>query len=542
MALNPLTAVRQAFGARAEATPEPGVVALQRIAIEMTGGGPTEIYDVVHAGPTNPKSTAWWPGRSNDAGVHVTHGIAFMQAAVWACIDAIASAIASSDWNVYAGVRGADDKKVIPEDRLQYVLNTRFNPEMTAQAGKRAMGIGAAGYGNGIAEIEWDMAGRLAWLWPISPDRVEMVRNQFGRLVYRVTQDYQGGFVDLEPEDVFHIRGASLTGLAGDDMVAKAIKTIARSVAVDQFASSYFANGTQMGGVLEYPNKLDDPTFERLKTQINDKHQGARNAFRTLFLEAGGKFTQFAADADKSQLVDVKNQLIEEVCRWFRVPPHKIAHLLRATNNNIEHQGLEFTRDTLRPWVKEIEQEADFKLFSTRGPKKFVELDVDWAEQGDYGSRMTAYSTARGMGVFSVNDVLRKLGENTIGPVGDVRTMNGAAVRLEDVGKNMMPAPAPAATPAPAPAANAGQAGDVAQAWLTSVYARIQRRFDNRKDAAGASAALQDAKIYAAEQVAEMAEALGDRIEAAQAKAIEMVGSPLLPADAAAEVFKKEPA
>lgn len=192
MALKPFNAVMSALGISAQSAPEPGSVALQRIAVEMTGGGPVEIYDAVRAGNSNPQSGAWWPTYANDAGVHVTHGIAFMQAAVWACIDVIASALASSDWNVYAGLRGADDKKVIPEDRLQYVLNTRFNPEMTAQAGKRAMGIAAAGYGNGIAEIEWDMAGRLAWLWPIAPDRVELVRNRFGSLVYRVTQTSQG--------------------------------------------------------------------------------------------------------------------------------------------------------------------------------------------------------------------------------------------------------------------------------------------------------------------------------------------------------------
>lgn len=543
MALNLITAARQKLGLNAQVSPEPGVVALQRIAIEMSGGGPVEVYDEVRAGPVNPDSSVTWIGRNNDAGVQVNHNIAFMQAAVWACIDVVSSSLASSDWNVYLGVRGGDKKTALPDDRTQYILNTRFNPEMTAQSGKRAMGIAAAGYGNGYAEIEWDMAGRVAALWPISPDRVELTRNRFGRLVYRVTQDYQGGFVDLEPEDVFHIRGGSLTGLAGDDMISKAVKTIARSVAVDQFAASYFANGTQLGGVLEYEKKLDDPSFDRLREQWNGKHQGARNAFKTAILENGVKFTQVNADADKAQLVDVKNQLIEEVCRWFRVPPHKIAHLLRATNNNIEHQGLEFSRDTLRPWVKEIEQEAEFKLFSARGPRKFVELDVDWAEQGDYGSRMTAYSTARGMGVFSVNDVLRKLGENTIGEVGDVRTMNGAAVRLEDVGKNMTPAAAAPAVPAPADdAANDDQADDVAQAWLTSVYARIQRRYDNRKAAAGAEAALQDAQTYAAEQIAELADVLGDRLDDAQARAMEMVGSPLLPADAVATVFKKETA
>ena len=546
MALNPLPALRELFGGvRAQVAPEAGNSALTRIVTELVETPVTEVFNAVQSGPANPQSGQLFPFGFNDGAIPVTHAMAFMQSAVWACIDVTATALAASDWNVYGGVRGAADKQALPGDGLQYVLNTRLNPDMTAQAGKRALGIAAAGYGNGYAEIERDLSSRIIALWPISPDRVEPRRNEFGQFVYRVTQDYQGGFIDLDPSDVFHVRGGSLTGFAGDDMVAKAIKTISRSVAVDQFAMSYFANGTQMGGVLEYPNKLDDPTYERLKTQINEKHKGARNAFRTLFLEAGAKYTQFNADADDSQLVEVKNQIIEEVCRWFRVPPHKIAHLLRATNNNIEHQGLEFSRDTLRPWVQEIQQEGDYKLIPVRGPKKFLELDVDWAEQGDYKSRADAYSVLRACGVFSVDDVLRKLGENTIGEArgGNLRTMNGAAVRLEDVGKNLLPAPAPPADRSN-PDEAAPDAAATATAWLTSVYARIQRRLDNGArdmQAAGhadwQARARKATQAYAKEHVDELSGVLGARIEAAQRWALEVINGcePTVAANAAME-------
>lgn len=479
--------------------------------------------------------------RPNYAGVHVGHEQAMQVAAVWACIDVIASALASSDWNVYSGVRGADKKQAIPEDRLQTILNTRLNPDMTAQSGKKALAIAAVGYGNGYAEIEWDMAGRPVALWPIQPDRVLPMYDEQNRLVYRVTQTQAGGYVDLPPEDVFHVRGSSLRGFAGDDSVARAIQSIAMAVTLDQFSASYFANGTQLGGVLEYPNKMDDPTYQRTLDQWNGRHKGVRKSFRVGILEGGLKFTPISTNAQQAQMIEAKQLQIEEICRWFRVPPHKIQHLLRATNNNIEHQGLEFSRDTLRPWVKEIEQEADYKLVAARG-RKFIELDVDWAEQGDYKSRAEAYQIYRGCGVFTVNQVLKKLGENTIGPEGDIRTMNGASVRLEDVGKNMTPAPAPApALSAPDESA----ADDVAQAWLTSIYARVQRQYQNRyQQHRNAEKAEADAKAYAREQIGELSDVLGERLAAATAAPLlylVMTGATAAH-QAAEQVFEKEPA
>ena len=44
------------------------------------------------------------------------------------------------------------------------------------------------------------------------------------------------------------------------------------------------------------------------------------------------------------------------------MPLHKIGELSKSTNNNIEHQGLEFYTDTMVPWLERIEQEFDSKL------------------------------------------------------------------------------------------------------------------------------------------------------------------------------------
>lgn len=469
----------------------------------------------------------------NSAGVRVTHERAFMSATVWACIDVVASSLASSDWNVYSGLRGDDGKQAIPADGLQYILNTRFNPEMTAQAGKRALAIAAVGYGNGYAEIERDMSRRVVALWPISPDRVTPTRTETGAFVYRVTQDHAGGTVDLDPADVYHVRGPSLIGTVGDDMIGKAIETIARAIAVDQFASAYFGNNAQIGTIFQFNGRLSEDQRKSIEDGINEKFTGNRAHAPGVF-EGDWKIHQLSNDAEKAQLVDAKYQIVEEVCRWFRVPPHKVAHLLRSTNNNIEHQGLEFSRDTLRPWVKEIEQEADFKLFPARGQQKFVEIDIDWASEGDFESRMRGFSAGITGGVYSVNDVRRKLGENTLGPEGDVHMIQGAMMKLEDVGKNMLPAQPKQ------------QDKLVAQAWLESVYCRIERRRDNRAanlHKAGRKDWLEqsrkDATTYAAEQISELSAVLGGRIETAKQWALEVVNG-AAPDVSAACVFKGE--
>ena len=481
---------------------------------------------------------------ANNAQIPITHDNAIEASAVWACIDIIASALSSSDWNVYQGVRGADRTEATPQDALHYILNTRMNPEMTAQAGKRALLLAAVGYGNGYAEIERDLAGRIVALWPIAPDRVEVRRPlEGGALFYRVTQDYTGGTIDMDASSIYHLRGAGILGFMGDSVLRRSVQAISQALALDAFASSYFGNNTQLGTIFVYKGgKLDDSHYGRLKESLEQRHKGVHKSFRAGIFDGGDwDVKSIGTTADKAQLIEAKQHVIEDICRFFHVPPHKVQHLLRATNNNIEHQGLEFTRDTLRPWVKEIEQESDYKLIPARGSRRFVALDLDWAELGDYKSRAEAYQIYRNMGVFSANDVLRKLGENTIGDEGNIRIVQGANVRLEDVGiayTQGTQAPRPEETARTDDDAAAEDEdkdedeneSDIMARWLTSVYSRVERRVANRQDqlhktdpANALRRAREATRVYAFEAVDELADVLGGRLESGYFWALKVV-------------------
>lgn len=370
------------------------------------------------------------------AGVRVTPETAIQVSTVFACIDVISKAIASSDWLVYERLPGGD-REALPDDAISYLLNVRPNDDMTALSFRRALMIGALSWGNGYAEIGRDMSNRPAALWPIVPDRVEpRRRSPTGELFYEVHND-DGRIVEVEARNMMHIRGPSINGLLGDNQITKAARTIGLAIAQERFAEAYFGNNGQLGGILEYPGQLDDPTYTRLRDQWNDRHQGPNRAHKVAFIEGGMKWHDAKVNADETQLVESRQQQIEEICRWFGVPPHKVQHLLRATFNNIEHLGIEFTRDGLRPWQRELQQEADFKLFSQRGRSRFTIIDLEWASQGDFKSRAEGYQIMRNIGVLSANDILKAEGRNTIGPEGDIHIVNSSAIPLDRVGENM---------------------------------------------------------------------------------------------------------
>jgi hypothetical protein len=116
------------------------------------------------------------------------------------------------------------------------------------------------------------------------------------------------------------------------------------------------------------------------------------------------KITRHANNAKDAQLTEARQAQVIEICRFYRMPPHKIAHLLQATFSNIEHQAIEFVTDTVMPWCTRWEQAVSRDLI--------VDTDTYVAEfllmallRGDVASRYAAYAVGRQWGWLSINDV-----------------------------------------------------------------------------------------------------------------------------------------
>lgn len=432
-------------------------------------------------------------------GIHLDHYSALAVAAVFACVTVIAKNIAQCPWEIVEEKANGDweYRRSAPAYRI---FNLQPNPEMTAQAFKEQMFIVALLWGHGFAEIEWDLAGRPRYLWPLEPERCCLDRDATGAKIVRVQNTSKPETV-LAWENVYAISGPGI-GMWPFDMVATASRTIAQALAQDQFGLKFYEHGTALGGILASEQPVDQTKLDALRKSIEERVGGADNAFKFL-LVSGLKYSPFHQTLRDAQYDEARNLIIEDICRFWGVPPHKIAHLLRATNNNIEHQGLEYKRDTLTRWARFAEQEG-VKLFGRARLRMCI--DMDELAEGDAKSIAETDSLLVNNGLRTRNELRQKRGWNSLGSIGDVLTVQGATTTLEAVKS----APAPRKngdSPAPEyPAEPPDNRRTAAAALYANAIKRtMKRQFHRAKDvAASVGRSASDFRTKLAEQDPEL--------------------------------------
>jgi HK97 family phage portal protein len=111
---------------------------------------------------------------------------------------------------------------------------------------------------------------------------------------------------------------------------------------------------------------------------------------------------------DQAQFLQTRQFQTQEVARWFLIPPYMLGDLSQSsTRANIEEQGIQFVRNTIRPWAVRWEQEFTDKLFGMDSTL-FVQFNLEGLLRGDIKSRYDAYAVGRQWGWLSVNDIRKK--------------------------------------------------------------------------------------------------------------------------------------
>jgi hypothetical protein len=139
-----------------------------------------------------------------------------------------------------------------------------------------------------------------------------------------------------------------------------------------------------------------------------------------MILEEGMKVETIGIPPDDAQFLETRKFQVNEIARLFRVPPHLIGDLDRATFSNVEQQSLDFVIHTLRPWLVRWEQAIARDLILPRERERiFAEHLVNGLLRGDLQSRYEAYATGRQNGWLSANDIRQLENMNPIAD-GDV--------------------------------------------------------------------------------------------------------------------------
>jgi HK97 family phage portal protein len=321
----------------------------------------------------------------------VTPDTAMRVSAVYGCVAVLAQSIAQMPFTLYKiGSDGALNPAV--DHPLYRILLNLANPEMTAQDEREMTMNHLLLRGNAFRQIVRS-AGEVVEINPMHPDYVRMYRSRTGELSYEYTDPWTGKEQILSADQCWRTIGMSFNGISGVSPITYARNSIGLAMATEEHGSKLFLNGAQIATAFEHPETMSAPAQERFLSSVN-KYSGSSNAFKTIILEEGMKVAKLAMTSVDSQFIESRKFQLEEICRFYRVPPHKIQDLARATFNNIEHLSMDFVNSSCMPWSIRIEQTGYRDLLLPNERKKYViRADADSLQRADMAARANFYSS-----------------------------------------------------------------------------------------------------------------------------------------------------
>lgn len=339
-------------------------------------------------------------GQPTLSGVNVSPEYAMRCAAVYACVRVLSETMAGLPLIVYQ--RKSDGRRErATEHPLYDVLRTSPNSDLTSfewiemQMGHICL------RGNSYNEIIPGRRGAVDQLIPLHPDNVDKKRVD-GGITYTVST-HDGSSRILTADEVMHVRGLSFDGLTGLNPIEHHRETIGMSQAALEYGARFFKNDATPRGVLELEKNFKNSTDrEAYKANLQMSQTGA-NRHKMMVLEDGAKYKDIGMSHEDAQFLETRQYGATDIARIFRVPPHMIADLTKATFSNIEHQSLEFVMHTMRPWFVRWEQAITRSLIIA--PKHYyVEFLVDALLRGDTKARYEAYKSGIEAGHLTRNE------------------------------------------------------------------------------------------------------------------------------------------
>ena len=391
---------------------------------------PTNSYD-------SPSYTYFF-GRSN-AGKRVTDRTALQHTVVYACVRVLSEAVAQLPLHLYKYTNSGKER--VPQHPLYFLLHDQPNPEMTSFRFRETLMSHILIYGNAYAQIIRNGRGEIIGLYPLTPDRIKVDRDEHNKLIYIYSRYDEAnpnikiqGEIVLKQKDVLHIPGLGFDGLVGYSPIAMAKNALGISLACEEYGASFFANGASPSGILEHPGVIKNPA--KIREAWHNAY-GSGNSHKVAVLEEGMKYQPIAIPNNEAQFLETRKFQIEEIARLYRVPLHMIGDLDHATFSNVEHLSLDFVKYSLDPWLVRWEQELMRALLSeSEKGKYFIKFNVEGLLRGDYASRMQGYATARQNGWMSANDIRELEDMNMISEEngGNLYLCNGSFTKLADAG------------------------------------------------------------------------------------------------------------
>jgi HK97 family phage portal protein len=407
------------------------------------------LFDGLFAGRRRVKLTdpaTWHFETGSWANKAVTPDSVLQLATAWACIRLNARTIGALPLQVFERVSDGE-RRLATDHPLYELIHDTPNADQTAMEFWEGEVAAQNIRGNAYAEKHFN-GGRLIAITPMSPDLTTVYRTPQGERRYRYSDPVLGG-QDWGEDKVFHLRGFGAGGMQGLSPIHYGRQTLGTALAADEVAGRTFANGLQLAGFVEMATgtKVTEKQREEL-VALFQKFAGSTQAGKVMPLDPGMSFKGLGMTPEDAQLLETRGFHVDEICRWFGVPPILVGHASAGQTmwgTGVEQIMLAWLTFSLQQELERIEQAIEKQLLSPADRRRYyVEHNIESLLRADSAGRAALYSSAGQNGWMDRNEIRAKenLGPR---PGAGVLTVQSNLVPLDKLGtlppRGVQPAP-----------------------------------------------------------------------------------------------------
>lgn len=348
-----------------------------------------------------------WLGGLSSSGRSVSVDRAMRLSAVWACVRLISTSVASLPLGLYK--RLPDGSRDDARDHPVYdIIHVSPNDDMTAFQSWQAAVASMLLWGNAYFRIQ-RLGGKVVALDFLLPSRVRLDTDEYGRLTYFYTPK-NGEERQIAREDMLHIPAFTLDGRVGLSAIRYGVDVFGAAMSADDAANSTFKNGLMPTVAFSVDRIMQAGQREEFREYVKTI-SGALNAGKSPVLEQGVKPEQIGINPVDAQLLESRGWSIEEISRWFGVPPWMIGHTDKGSNwgTGLEQQMIAFLTFSISSITNQIQQSINKRLLtSVERRDYYAEFALEGFLRADSKTRAEFYASAAQNGWMSRNEVRKK--------------------------------------------------------------------------------------------------------------------------------------
>jgi len=342
-------------------------------------------------------------------GTAVNQNSALTLSAFYNAVDIISNDYAKLPKGVFQKTNNGREKR--SKHNLQYLISTKPNQYMTSFMFDKMIIAHAILKGNGYAIIERHPNTAA----PVALQLVDQNKTPVTVIKYDNGLFYKVGESLIAAEDMYHIPGFSLNGITGISVISYAAISLGTALSSQEFASDYYKAKGIGTAVVTSAKSIEPDGKIRLANALNARLNETGD-WKTVVLDETGSFQHIKITPQEAQFLTTNKYAIAEVARWLNIPVHKLKDNSDTNNSISENQELMYAADSIVPWARKNEQEANCKLFTKAEQKDgyYIKANIGALLQSDKKTQAEFFSKLIFSGVYTRNEVRNLLDMNSI--------------------------------------------------------------------------------------------------------------------------------